>query len=384
MFSIGILGFLVWSQLVALPDSDFRVINFTIGWKDYTLLNTFYSSNVNNIVQSAGNSIYFSLFNFLLVFYILKTVVEKYVQRGSSETIRENSFENFRKGYLHLYDKPFEENDNWLYWFIGFIEGDGAILEHKGICKLVLTQKDSKVLIEIQKVLGFGKVKTFDKFSRYIVQDNKNCLLLYLLFNGNLVLEHRIDQLYKWYSSLLNAPKLNLSNLNLIFIPSMIKLPNQPSINTSWIAGFTDAEGCFNVHFYKNRKNETIVKTRFILDQKNGENVLNFIASLFSPVSIKLRGLPVKLRNNTNNVFRLTIHCNDINNPNTKLIKDYFSNFKLKTSKQKSFFIWSQILDLILGNQPLEEIKIKEIRKLAKQINKFTINNNPIGSSKFS
>ena len=53
-----------------------------------------------------------------------------------------------------------------------------------------------------------------------------------------------------------------------------------------------------------------------------------------------------------------------------------FSNFKLKTSKHESFFIWSQILDLILGNQPLEEIKIKEIRKLAKQINKFTINNN--------
>lgn len=70
-------------------------------------------------------------------------------------------------------------------------------MEHKGRCKLVLTQKDPKVLNEIQKVLGFGTVKTFDKFSRYIVQDNKNCLLLYLLFNGNLVLEHRIDQLYK-------------------------------------------------------------------------------------------------------------------------------------------------------------------------------------------
>lgn len=384
MFSIGILGFLVWSQLVALPVSDYKVINFTIGWKDYTLLNTFYSSNVNNIVQSAGNSVYFSLFNILLVFFIVNTVVEKYVERGSPETIRENSFENFRKGYLHLYDKPFEENDNWLLWFIGFIEGDGAILEHKGRCQLVLTQKDSKVLIEIQKVLGFGKVKTFDKFSRYIVQDNKNCLLLYLLFNGNLVLEHRIDQVYKWYFSLLNAPKLNLSNLNLISLPSIIKLPNQPNINNSWIAGFTDAEGCFNVHFYKNRKNETIVKARFILDQKKGENVLNIIANLFSPVSIKLRGFPVKLRNKTNNVFRLTIHCNDIKNPNHNLIKDYFSNFKLKTSKQKSFFIWSQILDLILGNQPLDNLKIKEIRKLAKQINKFTIDNNPIGSSKFS
>jgi hypothetical protein len=66
------------------------------------------------------------------------------------------------------------------------------------------------------------------------------------------------------------------------------------------------------------------------------------------------------------------------------LIKNYFSNFNLKTSKQESFVIWSKILDLILGKQPLNEIDIKKIRKLAKQINKFTINNNPIGLSKFS
>jgi hypothetical protein len=70
-------------------------------------------------------------------------------------------------------------------------------LEPKGRCQLVITQKDSKVLFEIQKVLGFGIVKTFSNFSRFIVQDNKNCLLLYLLLNGNLVLEHRINQLSK-------------------------------------------------------------------------------------------------------------------------------------------------------------------------------------------
>jgi hypothetical protein len=120
------------------------------------------------------------------------------------------------------------------------------------------------------------------------------------------------------------------------------------------------------------------------LDQKNGENVLNIIGCLFSPVTVKLRGLPVKLRTNTNNVFRLTIHCNDIKNPNNKLIKEYFSNFKLKTSKQESFLIWAKILDSTLGNQPLDEEKIYDLRKLAKKMNKFTIDNNPIGSSKFS
>ena len=42
--------------------------------------------------------------------------------------------------------------------------------------------------------------------------------------------------------------------------------------------------------------NVNIVRARFILDQKNGEKVLNSIASLFSPVTVKLRGYPVKER----------------------------------------------------------------------------------------
>jgi hypothetical protein len=42
--------------------------------------------------------------------------------------------------------------------------------------------------------------------------------------------------------------------------------------------------------FQKIEKNETIVKARFIFDQKNGENVLKIIASLFSPFSVNLRG----------------------------------------------------------------------------------------------
>jgi len=240
------------------------------------------------------------------------------------------------------------------------------------------------LIILIQKVLGFGKVKKFNNFYRFLVQDNYNCLLIFLLLNGNLILEHRIIQLSRWYNSLLKAPKLNLSNLNLISIPSFIKTSEQLSLTSSWISGFTDAEGCFSISFYKNRKNKIIVKARFILDQKNGENVLKTIANLFSPISVKLRGFPVKLRNKTNNVFRLDISCNDIKNPNVKLIKNYFTNFNLKTSKQNSFLLWCKILDLTLAKQPLTELEIKEIKILSKQINRFTINNKSIGSSKFS
>jgi len=83
------------------------------------------------------------------------------------------------------------------------VEGDGAILEHKGRCQFVVTQKHDIVLHEIKQVFNIGVVKQFydnygnKKYSRFIVSENNGIFLLYLLFNGNLVLESRIKQLNK-------------------------------------------------------------------------------------------------------------------------------------------------------------------------------------------
>jgi hypothetical protein len=70
-------------------------------------------------------------------------------------------------------------------------------LEHKQRLIFVLTQKDPKILYDIKKVLGFGMVKDFKTYSPFIVSDNSNCFLLYILFNGNLVLDSRIKQFIK-------------------------------------------------------------------------------------------------------------------------------------------------------------------------------------------
>jgi hypothetical protein len=105
IISIGLLGFIVWSfynlsinkellsieKVMALLCRETEVINFTIGWDVLTLLTTFYSTNVNNYDQSAGNS---------------------NQKRGSSETIRENSFELFRDCYQQIYNKSFMNNDD--------------------------------------------------------------------------------------------------------------------------------------------------------------------------------------------------------------------------------------------------------------------------------
>lgn len=388
MFSIGILGCLVWSRMMGLSFCEEWVINFTVGWEDFTLLNTFYSSDVNNMVLSAGNFLTVKNKRLVVRSYsgswavklsrALNNSAINFI-KGSSETIRESSFILFKNAYKELYSKDFIGSDNWLAWLIGFVEGDGAILENNGRCKFVITQKDPKSLLEIEKILGFGRVKSFDSYSRYIVADNKHCFLLYLLLNGNLVFKHRVIQLTRWNIVLSQAPKLDFKLFNLA-MPILITETIIPTLNDAWLAGFSDAEGCFSITI-KKKSNNYYVEARFILDQKcrfeEDISTLNLISTLFKKLKLNEVNNSVKLRMDTDRVYRMTIQCNDFKKPNFSLIHKYFTKFNMVTSKHNSFLLWSECLNLILGKQPLSEMDLKKVQQLRKRINKFTIDNNP-------
>jgi hypothetical protein len=395
MSSIGLLGFLVWSQIMAFFKWKFKVINFTVCWKGWYPLITFYSSNIKGNAQSAGN-------------------LDK--SRGSSETICENTYDNFLNNYYLLFNTPFTQDNNWLDWFVGFVEGDGAILCYKSRCDFVITQKDVNILYKIKETLGFGTVKLFYKndksinYGRYLVYDKKSIFLLYLLFNGNLRLKNRVLQLKRWHDSLLISKFINKSVDKIMpsglpskatiilpeFIPN-IKNITKPRVagipafgghydsllNNAWLSGFTDAEGCFSIRIIKNRKKLDYIKSVFILDQKDEEILLNNI-------SLILYGKPLAYIRKTNNkpsgadispkgknMYRIEISCND-NNKNKHII-NYFNKFHLKTTKSKSFQIWLHIVNMSNNNQPLTKNKIKEIRELRKDINKYIIENISVG-----
>ena len=398
MMSIGVLGFVVWSQWLAFLTGDYEVINSTVGWNGLlflflfllfmgflfinikiderhdtqlgNLLDTFCSLNANKSAQSAGNSL-----------------------GGSSETIRGNTYDLYKKNFSYFFKKDFSKDNNWLSWFIGFLEGDGAILEHKGRCYFVVTQKDDTVLHEIHETLNIGKVKHFydkngnRKYSRYIVSENKGIFLLYLLLNGNLVLQSRINQLTKWNIALNNASRFNYSLFYTSMLPKLRENPKEPSSKDGWLSGFTDAEGCFSVKI-ANEKGLFYVSVLFILDQKNEHKVLHKIGSLFNEnKKAKLRTPNInhclKSDNNIlkpcNNLFRLTFYCNDVKRNTSSKILTYFNTYKLKTTKKNSFYIWGEILDIVLGKQPISPKNLYKVRKLRHNMNYFHIENKPIG-----
>ena len=293
-------------NMVALPYCEIGVINFAVCWKSLVFKGTFSCKNLLSYTRSAGN---------LLITKGLKS---------SSETTRETSFNFtlFNERYKTQIgcDAP---NYNWLVWFVGFSEGDGAILTYKGIMRYVLTQKESAILCHIQQVLGFGVVRHFDNFSRFIVNNPKDILLLFFLFNGNLVLHHRKSQLNQWFQILRSYCKYgqDLTLINELVLPAL---------SDAWLSGFTDAEGCFNVNIVKRINTSTgyRVTLRFILDQKNAQSLLLQIRELFGFGQVFLRkeiGVNEVYRYNVNTYMGLIT------------IRNYFLTYPLKTKKGESF-----------------------------------------------
>lgn len=366
MASIGFLGFCVWSCLkMAFQYSNILVKNITICWNSLNLgilLITFYSLNINKrITQSARN--------------LAINIKNIYYMKGSSETICDNAYYNLKNFWIY-YKQYYPNNinvfdNNYLFWLIGFIEGDGAILsDNKNKkCKLIITQKDYNILYNIQQTLLIGNVYLiYDKnknikFGRYIISEKQDIILLYLLLNGNLHFNMKIKYLKKWYDILILHHN----------IPLFIHTPFKFNINNAWLSGLTDAIGNYNIKIYKNR-GVTYIKSVFILDQKNEENILNDISLvLFNKKLAKLK---------RDSIYRIEISCN--NNIKNKKILNYFNKYKLKTTKRKLYEVFLSILDIYINQQPISNIKIEKIRNLKRIMNKYIIENQSVNNSNYS
>ena len=364
--SIGVLGFVVWSWFLASPLSDkgINLIYFAICWNGLALIGTLYGKNSISYTQSAGN----------LSLYLLESKTQ-----SASETRRETSFNflAFRLYYKTLFGNKANHSDNWLAWFIGFVEGAGAIQtygEDKRV-RFVLTQKESAILYHIQKVLGIGLVKHYPEgkseeikkgFYRLIVDDPSQILLLAFLFNSNLAMKPKIKQLSLWVQALNDRFGTNTIIFN--------KTPVLPTLQDGWLSGFTDAEGCFNVSItYNCRYTDNVIKMRYILDQKD-KVILNKIQNLFNLGKVWLKP---RRKGETKGVYRYTLTGFK---PMYDVIS-YFKAFPLKTKKAQSFEKWLTIYNIISIRLHFSQEGLVQIRTLQKQIN---INNSMTNKTGFA
>lgn len=109
------------------------------------------------------------------------------------------NFSSFYKKHRAYLPNNISPSSNFLSWFVGFTEAEGSfIVNNRGDLSFVVVQSTSglKVLCYIQETLDFGKVISQSvKTSRYVTQNKREIEIIITLFNGNIILPTRKNQL---------------------------------------------------------------------------------------------------------------------------------------------------------------------------------------------
>ena len=287
------------------------------------------------------------------------------------------SFSTFSSLYLKRYPNKEVPNQSFLEWLVGFTEGDGSFtVNSRGTPVFVITQStyDLQVLEYIQRVLGFGRViKQGARTSRFIVEDIANITLIILIFNGNLVFplkqarfslfleafNKRLNRSLKletgYKPCLLEKEKIEIRKVGKVKVEILIPALLTPVFNDSWLAGVTDAEGCFNCSVLGN---STAYRFRFLLAQLGEENlvVLKHITTLIGGVVRP---------HSKQGVYELTVN----GARNMERVFKYFDCHSLRTKKAKSYILWREVHTAILNGEHLSPESRAVLKAKAANIN---------------
>jgi hypothetical protein len=309
------------------------------------------------------NKINKKILSFIFKFYDIKRVNQQETTayaEGSSETTRDITY-NFNEYFYLLPEHKKKINSRFLEWFIGFTEGDGSFIVSNNKVYFDITQSlsDVQVLYYIKKELGFGKVLIRKEEHRnvgvFYVSSKENFTRLIHIFNGNISTIYKKEQFKLWVQTYNKQYNLNIS-----FKDQLVK----PSLRTGWISGFVDAEGCFygRVKSCYTSKLKKAPHLTFQVSQKEFD-IIKALRDIF----LNTDSLDLKNVSYDKSWQGWTFHCSSFSK--LKLVRNYFSMYKLKTKKSISYVKWCKIHDMILNKEHLTLQGLNKISLLTKDIN---------------
>lgn len=213
-----------------------------------------------------------------------------------------------------------EINLKFKQWFAGITDGDGYIYVNKdGYVgyEITLSFLDEKVLRILQNKFG-GNIKARSGVNavRYRTQKRDSVIKIIKCLNGLIINDIRLIQLHKACMAL-NIP---------------IKDPIIPTIDSAYISGLLDSDGCINI--YKNNYNDTFrYQLTVSISNKNRSNI-DFL--------INVIGGQIYFDKSNNGYY--------IWKANSKLLHlslyEYFKNFPPKTIKKHRTYLIKKFHEL--------------------------------------
>ena len=114
----------------------------------------------------------------------------------------------------------------------------------------------------IKKRIGYGNVYKIKnkKAVRYICKHEKGLSIILYLINGKLISKPKYDQLIKHNYS---------ENFDYLILPPS----NILNLDNYWLAGFTQADGCFHISIVKSKTHKTGFSVRLEYSLKQNDSI---------------------------------------------------------------------------------------------------------------
>jgi hypothetical protein len=345
IISIGLLGFIVWAHHMYAVGMDVDTFVFT---EHHCLLFKVANNDWEKILLYAGN---FSISNPLLLTRLGKIYLKKSEQSAGNFSISTKATVSTKNTYNSYSILPkisehvpkHKSNLNSLdfgYFLAGLIEGDGWFGFNQ--LHIIFSDRDISLAYLIKKRIGYGNIyKIKDKKAvRYICKNKNGLLAILSLINGKLLSNLKYDQLIKH-----NYQK----TFNLDILPPTYDL----SLDNYWLAGFTQADGCFYISLAKSKTHKTgySVRLEYSIKQKD-EKPLKLLYS-----KLKLGNL---------SQYSSGIYCYKSTGYKTAaLLIMYFDKYHVFSGKYIDYLKFRKVYIKITEGKHLEKKGILKIKSIA-------------------
>jgi hypothetical protein len=244
--------------------------------------------------------------------------------------------------HVPLHNSKLNDED-FGYFLAGLIEGDGWFGAKE--LHIVFSEGDVSLAYLLKKRVGFGNVyKIKDKKAfRYICKNKAGMSIIISLINGKLVSKYKYEQMIK-------------HNYNIYYNCDILPPSNIVSLENFWLAGFSQADGCFHISTTKSKTHKTgfNVKLEFSIKQ----NDVIPLKLLYS--EIKLGNLSLATRDKSG------IWCYKSSGFKTSAILiDYFDKFNVFGDKYVNYLKFRKVYIMITEGKHLDCKGIKKIQNIS-------------------
>ena len=245
--------------------------------------------------------------------------------------------------------KPLTEKE-FGYYLAGLIEGDGSFQKRQVI--ICFHELDAPLAYYIKKRIGYGTVTKIKnkKAVKYVVSHSKGLKIIAELINGKL----RTEKITKFQENLLPFVEHRGAKQAISIMPKN----NERLMDYGWLAGFSDADGSFQIKIINRNPIKRVreeVRLNYQLDQKKSD--------ILNQLKIEFGGF-IGNRKSQN-----TYYYGSTNFGSAKKIVEYFDKYHLQSSKYVNYLKWRKAYCIIMKGEHLTDLGIEKIKNIKNRMN---------------